>query len=228
MNDYLVHLIENPKVYYIYQNDLSIYGIESEFQKYLVIVDENYQLPTDFENYKSRRDWVKDFPYTVKFGGIEFEIFEMQNWFRKVLNCEIIAWQCSCLNKKFIIKEHVKLMLTTDLLKLRKNFDDMVDPTVLYANSELSKGSFFAGRVGLFNILKELIFSNQIIENHKIVNYKVMNEVWNKLNSCEDNQDSILGIFTELLIPEIKVFAKFTDGILRADKIKKFEQNANI
>lgn len=33
------------------------------------------------------------------------------------------AWECACLNRKFIYKEHVKLLLTTDLIKLRDGFD---------------------------------------------------------------------------------------------------------
>lgn len=47
----------------------------------------------------------------------------MKYWFDKVLLGDIDTWECACMNKKFIIKEHVKLMMKTNSLQLRKNVD---------------------------------------------------------------------------------------------------------
>lgn len=38
-----------------------------------------------------------------------------------VLDNKIPAWECACLNKKFIKKEYVKLILKTDIVKLIKD-----------------------------------------------------------------------------------------------------------
>ena len=110
MATYIEILKKDPLVYYIYQMDLSIYGIQSEQPKYLVVVDSKYQVPKELRE------------------NTEFVFFNTEEWFIKVLNCEVLVWQCSCLNRKFIIKEHVKLVLSTDALKLRQNFKAMLDP----------------------------------------------------------------------------------------------------
>ena len=39
------------------------------------------------------------------------------------MNGNMEAWECACLNKKFILKEHVKLMLVTNPLQLRKHYE---------------------------------------------------------------------------------------------------------
>ena len=47
------------------------------------------------------------------------------------MNGSIEAWECACLNKKFIIKEHVKLLMKTDPLGLRKQIvkmDNLINP----------------------------------------------------------------------------------------------------
>lgn len=225
MNKYLEHLIKDPLVYYVYQSDLSIYGIPTEEEKYIVIVNKDYQVPEDFEEYKiPGYDW-KPIKFGIKCDNTEFTFFEMQEWFSKVLNCEVLAWQCSCLDKKFIQKEHVKLTLEVDPLKLRKNFTAMFDPYFLVANSKFSQGDFIGGKLKLFEILKEAEFSNQIIDNHKIVNFKTVKEYYDQLISVEDNEDLILKKFLELQDKTGELLIKRTEVLYKNSKTKKIIQN---
>lgn len=224
MNKYLEHLKEDKLVYYIYQNDLSIYDISSDCPNYIVIANKDYRVPEEFKDSIIDAYKWKPFKFGVIHDGSKFIFYEMQEWFKYVLNCDILAWECSCLNKKFIIKEHVKLMLETDLLKLRKNFDAMLDPYMLYANSKMAVNDFDSAKFKLFEILKTIIFTNQIIENHKIVNYKAVKDSYYKLINCEETQDSVLGTFLELFTPELKILMNKTDEMLTKDKLNNYEK----
>ena len=56
MNSYLKHLKEDPLVYYVYQSDLSIYNIPTEIKEYIVIVNEKYKIPKEFQESVSLND----------------------------------------------------------------------------------------------------------------------------------------------------------------------------
>ena len=102
MIEYLKKLKEDPLVYYIYQLGLSIYNIPEDNYSYIVIVDPK------FKNIKINSE------------NCNFIFYSTDKWFDKVLNNDIDTWICSCLNKKFIIKEHVKILIKPDVLKLRQ------------------------------------------------------------------------------------------------------------
>ena len=225
MNKYLEHLIKDPLVYYVYQSDLSIYEIPTDKKQYIVIVNKDYKVPKDFEEYKTPGyDW-KPIKFGVEYDNSVFVFFEMQEWFSKVLNCEVLAWQCSCLDKKFIHKEHVKLTLETNPLKLRNSFMAMFDPYFITATSKFSQGDFIGGKQKLFEILKEAEFSNQIIDNHKIVSFKAAKPYYDELMAIEDNEDLILEKFLELQKRTVGVLMKRTDEAYKNSKIKKVIQN---
>lgn len=224
MNKYLEHLKEDPLVYYIYQKDLSIYDIPVDHSNYIIIANKDYRVPEEFEDSIIDAYKWKPFKFGVIHEGSRFTFYEMQEWFKYVLNCDVLAWECSCLNKKFIIKEHVKLTIEVDLLKLRKNFDAMLDPYLLHANSKMVANDFISAKVKLFELLKSIIFTNQIIESHKIVNYKAVKEGYCKLINCEETQDSVLGTFLELFTPELEILRNKTDEILTKDKLNNYEK----
>lgn len=224
MNKYLESIEENPLVYYIYQSGLSIYSISSVSEKYIIIVDASYQVPREFRKFKIRCK-NKVIKYNVIFDGIEFKLYEMQEWFKKVLDNDIEAWECSCLNKKFIKKEHVKLLLTYDPLQLRLNFDAMLDPFVIHSIHLIKNNNITEGKLVLFDILKQGRFSDQIIENHKIINFKEVAEDYNKLINTGDNIDDIYATFWTIYNGACKSFLNKTQGILNKSKIDKIIQN---
>lgn len=217
MNKYLEHLKEDQSIYYIYQHDLSIYGQPLDNYSYIVIVNKDYQVPEEF------KDCVKGNKNDLYYEGDRFIFYEMQEWFQKVLNCDVLAWECSCLNKKYIIKEHVKLMIDVDLLKLRKNFDAMLDPYLLHVMYEINNDRPNTACDKLFELLKTIIFTNQIIENHKIVNYNIIDKHYKLFNSGRTYEEIML-VFLELFTPELEILKKKTDELLIKDKLSKYEK----
>ena len=203
MATYIEILKKDPLVYYIYQMDLSIYGIQSEQPKYLVVVDSKYQVLKELRE------------------NTEFVFFNTEEWFIKVLNCEVLVWQCSCLNRKFIIKEHVKLVLSTDALKLRQNFKAMLDPYFLVAMSKISNGNFVEGKLKLLDILKEAEFSNQILDFHKIINYGIIKSYYDQLMETENDEEKIISKFMELQAGTVSLLIKRTDSLVQNSKLKK-------
>lgn len=203
MKTYIEMLKRDPLVYYIYQKDLSIFGIEADISQYLVVIDKAYNIPSELKENTS------------------FEFLEIQDWFSKVLNSEIIAWQCLCLNRKFVIKEHVKLNIAADILKLRKNFNAIYDPYVIFAMSEISAGNFVNGKLKLLEVLKEGDFSNQIIDFHKIINFGVVKSYYNELMKTENSEEAIFTKFVELQSRSVSNFIERTNPLIRSNKLKK-------
>lgn len=70
-------------------------------------------------------DYGRRFDFHIKVDGYDFIFKTNEEWFDDVMNGSIEAWECACLNKKFIIKEHVKLLMKTDPLGLRKQIVKM-------------------------------------------------------------------------------------------------------
>ena len=93
-----------------------------------------------------------------------FEIYTLTVFFDFVLKGKLIGWECSCLNKKYVIKEHVKLMMTTDPIQLRKDVDTL--------RKSIQQTESLQTTDVMYELLRAIKFSIQIIENHKIVNYK--------------------------------------------------------
>ena len=122
MNKFLQHLIEDPKVYYVYQRGSSIYGLNTKDGDidYLVIIDSEYKLPKEFKEYAFDSGYKND-RKNIKFDNCDFMFIYIKNWFKMVLDNKIPAWECACLNKKYIKKEYVKLILKTDIVKLIKD-----------------------------------------------------------------------------------------------------------
>lgn len=195
MNNDLLEFLKNSKdCFYIYRMDLNVYGINNTDEKYLVVVSDNFVFPNDF----TAEDWIG------------FDVTNISDWFKMVMNGDIKAWECACINKKFIIKEHVKLMMTTNPLQLRNQIDEEV--------RNLSEESTL---YDYWKILKDVEFANQIIENHKIVNFKRPKIDFLTLKYKEEDLKEIFGrLFTE----SYKVLKNSTDGILKQSKIKKILQ----
>lgn len=84
-----------------------------------------------------------------KIEGVEHYL--PSEWFEKVLNNDLLAWKCICLNKRHIKKEHVKLFISKDVVKLRRQADK------IFTNNKKN--------------LNDLSLILQIIDFNKIVNY---------------------------------------------------------
>lgn len=192
MNSFLDYLKESPDCLYIYNRDFSIYGLESK-ERYTIVVKDDWICP---------EDWVG-------FDTNIYEVFYLNEWFNIVLNGNLIGWECACLNKKYVIKEAVKLLMKTDPLILRRTID-------LQLADYKNKGLFNINEA--WDIIKNIKFSIQIIENHKIVNFKeAHNDYYNLLSfeSIDEVENYINQFYAEL--------KKLTDGMIKQEILKKLK-----
>lgn len=201
MDEYIEKLKKDPLVYYIYQTDLSIYGIEDK-PYYTIIID------NDSDYHKT--DILIPRPNNVSF-------YTMKDWFDMMNQNSLLTWICSCLDRKHIIKEHVKLMIPIDILRLRRNIIEQL------------KYSDYQAYPDLDDCLSEMIMdiiglnlTNQIIENHKIINFKSPLRDYRSLISC-DGYYPTLNKYKEIVEKHLSILHKNTDDLYKQNLIKKLE-----
>ena len=197
-------LKEDKLVYFIYQRGSIIYDLNtaSSDVDYLVIVDDDY----------ANKEIVYNPDYPNQLGNIkinkdDFTFITISEWFKKIELCDIDCWECACLPKKFVHKEHVKLLMHTDPLKLRLQIDQLLKDPV---------------PKNYYSILKKIKFAIQIIENHKIVNFKDGNGECKLIKSS--NPD--LSTFINLITPSYNILKKLTNGILEKSKYERLIQKS--
>ena len=197
-------LKEDKLVYFIYQRGSIIYDLNTTNSDidYLVIVDDDYVNKEIIYN--------PDYPNqlgNIKINKDDFTFITISEWFKKIESCDIDCWECACLPKKFVYKEHVKLLMHTNPLKLRLQIDQLLkDPTPK----------------NYCSILKKIKFAVQIIENHKIVNFKDGNGECKLIKSS--NPD--LSTFISLITPSYNILKKLTNGILEKSKYERLVQKS--
>jgi hypothetical protein len=197
-------LKEDKLVYFIYQRGSIIYDLNTANSDidYLVIVDDDY----------ANKEIVHNPDYPNQLGNIkinkdDFTFITISEWFKKIELCDIDCWECACLPKKFVYKEHVKLLMHTDPLKLRLQIDQLLkDPTPK----------------NYCSILKKIKFAIQIIENHKIVNFKDGNGECKSIKSSDPD----LSAFINLITPSYNILKKLTNGILEKSKYERLVQKS--
>ena len=179
MNKFLEHLIEDPKVYYVYQRGSSIYGLNTKDSDidYLVIIDSEYNVPEEFKLCEFDSGYKND-RKNIKFDNCDFMFIYIQNWFKMVLDNKISAWECACLNKKFIKKEYVKLILKTDIVKLIKDL----------LIRRLALGNHVMDHKFIWYFVKDVLFTQQIIDFHKITDFKEANKYYNDIKNADIQQ----------------------------------------
>lgn len=116
------------------------------------------------------------------------------------------------MNKKFIVKEHVKLLMKTDLLGLRKQIVKM--------NNAITKNS---DPKDMWKVIAYCKFANQIIENHKIVNFKEANPE-RKIILESSDPDNIFSEYVFCLSKPLELLKNSTDGMLKKELQSKIIQ----
>lgn len=197
-------LKEDKLVYFIYQRGSIIYDLNTTNSDidYLVIVDDDYVNKEIIYN--------PDYPNqlgNIKINKDDFTFITISEWFKKIELCDIDCWECACLPKKFVHKEHVKLLMHTDPLKLRLQIDYLLKDPI---------------PKNYCSILKKIKFAVQIIENHKIVNFKDGNGECKLIKSS--NPD--LSAFISLITPSYNILKKLTNGILEKSKYERLVQKS--
>ena len=208
----LEKLINDKEILYIYEIGLQVYGLFEgvEDRDFLLIVSDNFISTPELQDDE------------------HYQIINIKDWFDYVTNNRMLAWECACLPKKFIHKEHVKLLLQTNPLQLRKEYDELYKYDYAKAQTYILKDYPLSGQKTLWELVKYLKFANQIIENHKIVNFKEVAEDYRQIvNGQIFGWDEISDVFFERLQSPLKRFKEYTDGMLRQEKLKKFLENGN-
>lgn len=197
MNSFLDYLKESPDCLYIYNRDFSIYGLESK-EHYTIVVKDDWICP---------EDWVG-------FDTDIYEIFYLNEWFNIVLNGDLIGWECACLNKKYIIKEHVKLLMKTNPLQLKKTIRTQRLSNETYSDINILRD---------WELIKNIKFAIQIIENHKIVNFKEAKNDYFNLLKCESIEE-----ISEYINKSYQILKDLTDGMLLQERIKEINNESNL
>ena len=194
-------LIENPEVYYIYDLRGAAFGVD-DLGEYIIVTKDGLVIKDELDDSEI----------------VKVSIYSSSEWFKLVINGEILPWICACIDKKYILKEYVKLLMTTNPLQLRKCFEaTRVQILSNLGETESSK------RFNLWKIILFARFCNQIIENHKIVNFKNSANDYQELRKYTDDNE-LLNAFNALITPEINLLYKSTDGLLKREKIAKIQQ----
>ena len=192
MTNIINTLKESSDCLYIYNRNFSIYGLPDK-ERYTIIVSDDWELPEDWNGLDLEK----------------YQIYQISHWFRYILDGTLVGWECACLNKKYIIKEEVKLLMKTNPLQLRRAID-------LQLADYKNKGLFNINEA--WEIIKNIKFSIQIIENHKIVNFKeAQNDYYNLLGfeSIDEVENYINQSYIQL--------KKLTDGMIKQEILKKLK-----
>ena len=193
-------LIEHPEVYYIYDLRGAAFGIDN-LGEYIIVVKDGLIIKDELDDSEI----------------VKVSIYSSSEWFKLVINGEILPWICACIDKKYILKEYIKLLMTINPLQLRKCFDTTKNQ-ILSNIEEVELKQF-----NLWKIILFARFCNQIIENHKIVNFRNSANDYQELRKY-NNFDDLLNVFNTLITPELNLLYKSTDELLKQEKIAKLQQ----
>ena len=193
-------LIEHPEVYYIYDLRGAAFGVD-DLGEYIIVTKDGLIIKDELDDSEI----------------VKVSIYSSSEWFKLVVNGEILPWICACIDKKYILKEYIKLLMTINPLQLRKCFDTTKNQ-ILSNIEEVELKQF-----NLWKIILFARFCNQIIENHKIVNFKNSANDYQELRKYT-NDNELLNASNALITSEINLLYKSTDGLLKREKIAKIQQ----
>ena len=195
-NEFLSILKEDKEVFYIYQYGSSVYGVCSENSDidFLVIVGENFIIPKEYIKYAYKIEHIseKTICHNLKYNNCDFIFYTINQWFEMINNNSIETWECSSLtgpkNRKYIHKEYVKVPIKLNQVALRKEISTICSNAFSKAKKEFKQNNYYIGKKSLWHTLRISLFGIQVVENHKIINYKEANKYYNDivLNPCND------------------------------------------
>jgi hypothetical protein len=191
-----------------------IYGLETKDSDYdyLVICNKHTTFPKEFYNMREATNYGRRFDFHIVVDNCDFIFKTNEEWFDEVMNGSIEAWECACMNKKFIIKEHVKLLMKTDPLGLRKQIVKMDNAITEDSDPK-----------DMWKVVAYCKFANQIIENHKIVNFKEANPERKTILEAFDSDNRFLD-YKFCLYKPLELLKNSTDGMLKKEVQSKIIQ----
>ena len=191
-----------------------IYGLETKDSDYdyLVICNKHITFPKEFYNMRETTNYGRRFDFHIVVDNCDFIFKTNEEWFNEVMDGSIEAWECACMNKKFIVKEHVKLLMKTDPLGLRKQIVKM--------NNAITEDS---DPKDMWKVVAYCKFANQIIENHKIINFKEANPERKTILNTASGEPTFLE-YKLCLHKPFELLRNSTDGMLKKELQSKIIQ----
>ena len=178
-------LVDND-ILYIYNLPASLYDLSEDWNKYIIVTKDNYEF---------------------KYPDDKIIIYNISYWFKMVLSGNILCWKCACLPKKYIIKEYVKVLIYSNPIQLRKDFDNFLEICHNDLNIESCR-----------ELLIFVKLANQIIDNHKIINFKIIKKDYEILKNAE----SLHKEFYNLLEEPYNELKNKTDELILNKKINDY------
>lgn len=197
MTNFIEYLLKDTSCLYIYNRNYSIYGLPDK-ERYTIIVNDGWVCP---------EDWIG-------FDTSIYEIYYLQQWFDLVTAGSLIGWECACLNKKYVIKEHVKLLMHSNPLQLRKDIDRLYNEDLVMSDINYDR---------YFSIIRAIRFTLQILDNHKIVNYRDGLDDCNKILEVKSMPE-----ITEIIDHNYNQIKKVTDGVIKQDILNRAKKSGKI
>lgn len=201
-NDFIKYIQEDEDILYGYFLPLDLFGVDFGITKYVLITKWAYKVP----------DKYKDIPIIH---------FPIQLYFKYITNNDLTAWILTCLDKKYIIKEHVKLIMSFDVLKIRKNIDNDYKffSDLMYRIFDISDINEI--KAIYMKLYKYLVFANQIVDNHKITNYHIVGSGLKLINEIKTG--TINECYHATIKPEMQKLIAKTEELRRKELIKRLK-----
>lgn len=114
--------------------------------------------------------------------------------------------------------------METNPLKLRLNFDIVKKNLESEANVFFGRNDYKNAKKCYWHIIKEAMFTNQILENHKIVNFREPEPYFNILMESENDNNNINNLYHQLLDKHFNLLGKVTDGIKKQYLLNRFKE----
>ena len=221
-NKLFQELLNNKDIYYLYNSSYDIYGIDVEPKSIIAVCKKDFKLPNDIlndDNFMILDNGI------ICYDHLNLQLFEIGEWFDKVLESDIICWECACLNKKYVYKDYVKLMLSADPVLIRNYYNTYTYQFFTILDNYSWEDDDLTIRQLFFEYIKIIVFSNQILENHKIINFKEMIPIYQKLFNPEiTTYDDFSDVYASIIVEHAKRLHKYTDEQFQNSKIAKIKQ----
>ena len=146
---------------------------------------------------------------------INFYAIPVDKWLDMSIHNDMLVWKCSCLSKKYVLKEYVKMLCKCIPLELRKYIDKKLNLELLKSNLGDS-----------YLLLKDINYATQIIEYHKIKNYSVCNDYYELCKKCKTKQEE-MNLFNKYKSVSYNILKQYTDEVLLKEKIAKLSIKQN-
>lgn len=172
----LQKLIDNPKVFNIYQWGSRVYGCHNENSDY----DYNIVVSDDYE----------DFIENIEYNNQHYNFYKISKW-QEMIRCNNIeTLECLFVDKEYVIKETIKFKINVNLVELRKSVSKICSNAYDKCRKKLiveKDYNPYIAKKSLFHCIRILLFGIQCAKYGRIVNYTEANQYYDSIVNNDNN-----------------------------------------